>query len=202
MLAGLHARPALVRHDGSQHGIQLEITPAGANALFAVPAGSLASQVVHLEALGVTFGSELIDRLSSAATWRARWAVLDDVFLRQVSASHGSDPVLSHAWAMLVAGNGSASVGALAAEVGWNRQHFSRKFTAAFGLSPKLMSRVVRFEHAQRMLRLSTGPSLASVAAACGYADQAHMTREWNEFAGSPPTTWMRDELLPFVQDD
>jgi AraC-like DNA-binding protein len=44
--------------------------------------------------------------------------------------------------------------------------------------------------------------SLAAIAAECGYADQAHMAREWRTLAGASPTQWLADERLPFVQDD
>ena len=44
--------------------------------------------------------------------------------------------------------------------------------------------------------------SLATIAADCGYADQAHMAREWRALAGASPTQWLADERLPFVQDD
>jgi AraC-like DNA-binding protein len=33
-----------------------------------------------------------------------------------------------------------------------------------------------------------------------GYADQAHLTREWNSIAGCSPRQWMAEEL-PFLQD-
>src|SRR4051794_10256255 len=38
MVAGLHTGPALIRHDGSQHGVQLDLTPAGAALLLGGPA--------------------------------------------------------------------------------------------------------------------------------------------------------------------
>lgn len=201
MLAGLHARPALIRHDGRQHGVQVSVTPAGAAALFGVPAGVLSHQVVHLDAVVPEVADELVDRLTQARSWRARWAILDAVLLARLSLDETMASQVAHAWSMLVRGHGTIGIGELASSVGWSRPHFSRRFTEAFGMSPKAMSRVVRFERAQRMLRLSTRPSLASVAAECGYADQAHMTRDFNEFAGSSPTAWMTDELIPFVQD-
>lgn len=200
MLAGLHVGPALIRHDGNQCGVQLSITPAGATALFGVPAGVLAHQVVHLDAV-VPEADELVERLTEARSWHARWAVLDSVLLARLSPDDAMPPELARAWLSLVRGHGAIGIGELAASVGWSRPHLSRRFTAAFGMSPKVMSRVVRFERAQQLLRLPTRPSLASVAAVCGYADQAHMTREFREFAGSPPTAWMADEMISFVQD-
>lgn len=201
MLAGLHARPAFIRHDGTQHGVQISVTPAGAAALFGVPAGALSHQVVHLDAVIPEVAGELVERLTQARSWRARWAILDGVLLARLSPDDAMARELAQAWAMLVRGHGAIGIGELADSVGWSRPHFSRRFTAAFGMSPKVMSRVVRFERAQQMLRLPTRPSLASVAAVCGYADQAHMTRDFGEFAGSSPTVWMADELIPFVQD-
>ncbi|MFN0089024.1 MAG: helix-turn-helix domain-containing protein [Acidimicrobiales bacterium] len=201
MLAGLHARPAMIRHDGHQHGVQLSITPAGVAALFGIPAGALAHQVLHLDAVVPDVADELVERLSQARSWRARWAILDAVLLDRLSPDDVMAPELAHAWSALVRGHGAIEIGELADSVGWSRPHLSRRFTTAFGMSPKVISRVVRFERAQRMLRLPTRPSLASIAAACGYADQAHMTRDFHEFAGSSPTAWMADEMITFVQD-
>jgi AraC-like DNA-binding protein len=62
------------------------------------------------------------------------------------------------------------------------------------------MGRVLRFDRARRLLGRVDRPGLADVAATCGYYDQAHLTREWNELAGCTPTTWMSEEL-PSVQD-
>ncbi len=196
MLAGLHATPATVYHPGRQHGIQLSVTPRGATALFGVPASALAGEVTHLDAVVPRWADELIHRLSAAGSWRTRWAIVDDVLLRELGDESRLAPELEQAWETMRAFHGAVPVSELAREVGWSRRHFSDRFRSAFGLTPKTMARVLRFERAQKLLRLPTAPSLASVAAACGYADQAHMTREWAEFAGSPPTTWLQDESL------
>lgn len=111
-------------------------------------------------------------------------------------------PPLEQAWSRLRASHGAVTVAELADEVGWSRRHLGEEFRKGFGFSPKVMARILRFERAQSFLRLPTRPSLASVAYACGYADQSHLTRDWREFAGASPTEWLRDEQLPFVQDD
>ena len=65
--------------------------------------------------------------------------------------------------------------------------------------TPKLAARVFRFEHACRLIA-DKRPSLAQVAVACSYYDQAHLTREWHALAGCSPKTWIAREL-PFLQD-
>ncbi len=200
MLAGLHSRPAMVHHPGRQHGIQLEITPRGASALFGVPAAALARTSEHLEAVVPAFATELVDRVSHATTWRTRWAILDEIFLRVLNLDREMPVELERAWAVMLARHGDAAVSELADLAGWSRRHFTKRFSEHYGLAPKTMARVLRFERAQRMLRLPNRPTLGSIAAVCGYADQAHMTRDWVEFAGSAPTVWIADETVPTIE--
>lgn len=202
MVGGLHRAPALIRHSGRQVGIQLDVTPQGAMALFGVPAADLANDVVAIDSIIAKQATELLDRLSGAATWPARWAILDQVLLGLLRDGTVARREVEAMWSLLVGSHGCLGVDEIATELGWSRRHLSKHFTSTFGLTPKTMARVIRFERAQRLLRLPTRPSLASVAHLCGYADQAHMTRDWREFAGSPPTEWMNDETIPFVQDD
>jgi transcriptional regulator GlxA family with amidase domain len=89
----------------------------------------------------------------------------------------------------------------VAREVGYSHRHLRERFMTEFGLTPKQAARVARFHRSRLALQTNT-PSLAAVAAACGFYDQAHMAREWNDLAGVPPSRWLADEDLPFVQDE
>jgi hypothetical protein len=63
LVGGLHDTPAVIRHDGHQHGIQLSLTPLGARILLGLPAGELATTVVDLDTLLRPVAAELVDRL-------------------------------------------------------------------------------------------------------------------------------------------
>ena len=205
MLGGFHTVPAVIRHDGSQHGIQLHVTPAGARALFGLPAGALASTVVPLDALWGRLAGQLLDRLDGAATWDDRFRVLDQVLMRalsvRVDVPSGARPEAAEAFRRLAAMDGRVDVATLASDVGWSRRHLSGQFTAEYGVGPKEMARVLRFERSKRLLIGPERWTLATIAAECGYADQAHMARDWRALAGSSPTQWLADERLPIVQD-
>jgi AraC-like DNA-binding protein len=205
-VAGLHASPALIRHDGRQRGVHVDVTPLGARALLGLPASAIASTVVNLrDALGAG-AAELVDRLGAARTWTDRFAAIDDVFSRAVLEAPEPPGEVAWAWQRILETGGTVEVRDLAAEVGWSRRHFGERFRNEIGLPPKVASRVVRFERAREQLARPDRPGLADVAAACGYFDQAHLTREWRELAGCTPTTWLAEETigedLPSVQDD
>ncbi|KXO90786.1 Adenosine deaminase (plasmid) [Tsukamurella tyrosinosolvens] len=78
------------------------------------------------------------------------------------------------------------TVGQIAAESGLGERALHRLARRSFGYGPKTLARIQRFQRAVGPIR--AGRALADVAAAVGYADQAHLTREVRALAGSPPT--------------
>jgi AraC-like DNA-binding protein len=200
LAGGLHATPALISHDGHQHGIQLHLTPLGARVLFGMPAGELASTVVDLGTLLGPVAGELVERLRAARTWTDRFLELDSVLVRIVKQRDGPAPEVEWAWRRLTASHGRVEVTTLAGEVGWSRRHLGERFRREFGLTPKVAGRVMRFEVAHRLLRTPQRPGLADVAARAGFCDQAHLHREWRDLAGCTPSQWLAEEF-PSVHD-
>ncbi|WP_203982096.1 AraC family transcriptional regulator [Sphaerisporangium rufum] len=201
LISGLHTAPALITHDGRQSGVQLALTPAGVRALFGLPAGELAAtEVEAADVLGAP-ALRLRDRLRAAPGWTERFALLDAELPALIAGRPGAGPApeVGWAWRRLLAGGGAVPVGELAAETGWSPRHLSGRFRAEIGLTPKQVARVVRFDRARRLLarRAAAGgpPELARLAAACGYYDQAHLAREFREFAGHAPVRWLAEEF-------
>lgn len=207
LAGGLHTAPALITHDGYQSGIQLAVSPLAARALLGLPASELVSLDVEGTEVYGGLAAEIQERLQSAASWPARFAVLDEVMSEQVASNEddGRGDVSAEvrfAWERLLATGGTISVAALAQETGWSARHLRTKFALELGLSPKAAARVVRFDRTRRLLqrRAAAGRplDLAALAARCGYYDQAHMDGEFRALAGSAPTTWLAREFRNF----
>jgi AraC-like DNA-binding protein len=118
--------------------------------------------------------------------------LLDALAPRVASAAPDDGVAWGAAW---LARNPTARVDDLCARLGWSPREVRRRFTRALGFGPKVMQRVLRF---QRVLALAEGPArgvdatLGGLAAAGGYADQAHMTREFRALAGHTPGRMLR----------
>lgn len=200
VLGGLQASPALIAHDGTLEGVTIELTPLGSRALAGRPAAELWDVSVELSDVVGRTGLELWERLQDPLPWERRFGICDLV-LSRLARERGVSPPLRHCWRTLLAAGGAVSVRDLAAEVGWSRQHLTRRFRDEFGTGPKVAARILRFERARRLLQ-SPPPRLplAEIALACGYSDQAHLNRDFARLAGCPPTEWLAGEL-PFLQD-
>lgn len=201
LVAGLHTRPAVIAHRGDQYGIELDLTPAGARSLLGLPAAAVAGSVVELSDLvGRDAAAVLAERLVVAPDWPARFAILDETLTRRAGRLGPTEPALARAWRMIADSGGRARVADVASEVGWSRRHLATRFVAEYGLTPKDAARVIRFERAHTVLKGPNRPTLADVAAGCGYYDQAHLARDWNQLAGCPPSAWLRGEEFPLFQ--
>lgn len=75
-----------------------------------------------------------------------------------------------------------------------SQSHFSRAFKASTGVPPYQWHLNARITRAQQLL-LDTTLSLADVAAATGFADQAHLTRMFRRVTGATPAVWQKDRM-------
>ncbi|WP_406194308.1 helix-turn-helix domain-containing protein [Kitasatospora sp. NBC_01560] len=195
LLGGLHTSPALITHDGRQSGVQIAVHPLAARALFGLPAGELAGLDVPAEAVLGPAGRRLQEELQLAAGWPERFAALDAALLRAARPSGRVPPEVVRAWQALRSSGGSVPVAALARETGWSSRHLQDGFRRETGLTPKAAARVIRFDRARRLLGAPGPlPRLATLAAHCGYFDQAHLAREFRALAGCAPSVWLAEE--------
>lgn len=195
-VTGLADGPALTEHAGRQSGMEVRLDPLGARRLLGLPMRELTNVVVDLEDIWGRAAVELTERLAEAPDWSTRFDVLDRALLPRLAAGPAPTPAVRRAWDRLSAAHGAVRVEDLAAEVGWTRQRLARAFDEQIGLAPKAAARLLRFERAHAALALPTVPPIAAVAAGCGYADQAHLTREFGRLAGITPRAF-RDAQLP-----
>jgi AraC-like DNA-binding protein len=202
-LAGMHDSAVVTEFVGLQRGVQVNLTPLGGYALLDTSMDELTNRSPRLDELSVPALAALPEQLAEATDWSARFSMIDAALLGlRAAARRLPDPEVSWAWQRLRRTAGAAGVAELADNVGWSRRHLLTRFREQVGLTPKTAARVVRFERAARMLvpvLADGGPgapaerSIATVAASCGYADHAHLTREFRALAGVTPSAYVAE---------
>lgn len=152
-------------------------------ALMGVPADAVRDRTVCLEDLWPAGEARVLTERVEAQPVAAleRWA------LRRV-ATHPPDPLGASVLALAAAG---IPVSDMASQLGLSSRQLHRRCLTLFGYGPRRLIRVLRLG---RMLdKGRSGTSLGQMAYACGYADQAHLSREVRELAGTTPTRLLAD---------
>ncbi|WP_433253610.1 DUF6597 domain-containing transcriptional factor [Streptosporangium sp. CA-135522] len=171
LVAGPDTGPKPVRMSPGDRYVGIRFRPGAVGEAFGVPVEALRDLRVPLAELGVL--PELTAETMRAATMQEALAV-------RLRATSGPDPAAQAIAAALRAGK---SVAEVAWELGFSERQLHRRSLRAFGYGPKMLQRVIRFQRALRLARQGTG--LAEVAAASGYADQAHLANEVRRLAGT-----------------
>lgn len=157
----------------------------GALALLGVPPGWLADSHVNLEAIWGVRAAELRERLCAARDLRERFLVLDGALMRRLgSAVRQREEVKLALWGLR---RPDARIGQVAAEVGLSHRRLIELFTEEVGVTPKVFSRLQRFQRALTLAKQSASPDWAQMAVACGYFDQSHLIRDFVSLSGLSP---------------
>jgi AraC-like DNA-binding protein len=82
-------------------------------------------------------------------------------------------------------------VSEFAAEFGWGARSLENHCLNAFGVGPKMLTRLARMHFAGALLQKSTAEeiSLADIALKVGYCDQSHFTRDAQALVGLTPSS-------------
>lgn len=192
--AGLSASPVFIRSSGWAECIQIDFTPLGAHRFFGLLMNQLSSRMVTLDELDDRKIQQLRHRLGEEPDWSRRF-LLAEMFiaerLRGAPVGHGT---VRAAYAEILKARGNLRMSSIVKKLDCSRKHLAERFQTEVGLAPKLVARMVRFQHVRLLARSVMAPNVkpdwASAAYAGGYADQAHLVREFSELAGVTPSQW------------
>lgn len=154
--------------------------PGAAAAVLGAPASAIVDDRVALADLWRGDAERIANEVASASD---RPRALEAAIAGRVLRAGSPEPMATGVVRALSAGVG---VRALAAELGYSERHLLRRCRTEFGYGPKVLHRILRFQQALRAI--ATGSPLAEVAHRYGYADQAHLTREFRAVGGAPPS--------------
>jgi AraC-like DNA-binding protein len=194
-VAGLHDTYALVESSGRQSGVEVYLTPVGAGLVVGMPMRHLKGKVVTLEDCFGAVGGLVREQLLEAPSWEERFAIVDSFLLARVAAAQPPPPGLAWALSRLHATRGALEIGSLTEGLRCSRRYLIGLFNDHVGLPPKLFARILRFQHALELADGHERIGWAEIAQRCGYYDQAHMVRDFQQFTGHPPTGYQRLRL-------
>ena len=170
--------------------------PGAAGALLPIAPRKLKDRVVP----AVEFPELAWSQRLVAELWRGEGETLDPGSAERalqalVPAARPLDALVVAAARRVMATGGEVAIADLAKDAALSPRQFRRRFTAAVGLSPKELARIWRLRRcALAALDASSREAArwAELAAAHGFADQAHLVREFRHLLGLPPTAFAR----------
>jgi methylphosphotriester-DNA--protein-cysteine methyltransferase len=164
--------------------VGVQLLPGAAQALFGVSAAELSQRHTPLSELWGREAAYALEQLQEAPDAQQRLSLLCDVLAERLRAAQVLHPVVAQA---LHHFDQSQGVNGIVQASQYSHRCFIALFKRSVGLSPKRYARLMRFQKLLARLHAGSLDPLGELALSVGYSDQAHMHREFREFAGLTP---------------
>lgn len=171
--------------------IGVHFKPGGAFPFLGLPAGNLADTHVDLETLWGPSASRLRERLCETRTPAVRYQLLQEALLSRLCHGVEKHYAVSAALEMFQKNQARPRVREAAKYLGLSQRRFIQVFKAEVGMTPKLFSRIQRFQQTRTLIHQNPSPNWAALALDLGYCDQSHLIREFLEFSLLSPADYL-----------
>ncbi|MBX2836043.1 MAG: helix-turn-helix domain-containing protein [Gammaproteobacteria bacterium] len=181
-LQGLLTEPVLIEKNQKTDICGVQFTAMGLSVFVDQPACAYVNQIVDAVSVWGLSADSLRTSLTTTDDPALRCDFIEAFLVRQLRQPGADVDMLRVCVDSLLAG---MNVTELQKTVGLSQRKLHDLFDRCIGIKPKLFSRIARFS--RTLPAVSDHENLTQIAIENGYADHAHMTREFHWFTGRSP---------------
>lgn len=188
VVAGPATRRMIVKLPAGISVFGVRFQPGSAASALGVPADELLNRDVLLDEIWGAAAGRLTEQVFRHRSAAEKLNAAADALAARFAAAPAADPAVRAAVSWLTH-RPLGRVRDLAQAIGLSDRQLQRRFRAAVGYGPKTFQRIMRLQRLLTRAGCKSSPhlTLAALASAAGYADQAHMCREVQALAGETP---------------
>jgi len=191
VVSGAHGRSFAPGATEETSIIGVHFKPGGAFPFLGLPASELTDTHVDLDAIWGRSASRLRERLCETKTSAERFQLIQEALMSRLRYGMEQHYAVSAALEMFWKNQAGPKVREAAKYLGLSQRRFIQVFNTEVGITPKLFSRIQRFQQTRRFIQHNHSINWADLAVDFGYFDQSHFIREFLEFSGLSPTDYL-----------
>lgn len=184
-VVGTQRRPKEVHVPPGASIVAVRFRPGGGGPFLGLPLRQTRDADVPLPEIWPRRAGPLLEELVSGPS-PERVGRLREL-LRRLGPARPVEPLVAAAVTRIVDSRGRVRIEELAESLGVGTRRLQRRFAADVGVSPKRLCRIVRARFTLRLADRGVARDPLDLVARSGCHDQAHLTRELRELAGTTP---------------
>ena len=192
-LWGQIIRPLAVKSIGKHIMLGIRFLPFAAGCFLNEEVEQFNNEVFDFTSITGNSVLKLHSRLMDVTNEDKRVQLVEDFLLERLSRSErrlNKIAVVSSVMLEMQREDFFDNIGNVASRHGITSRYLQRLFLQYTGLTPKLYSKINRFQNSLRLVN-KYHSSLTSIAYECGYSDQSHFIREFKSFTGFTPSDYL-----------
>jgi AraC-like DNA-binding protein len=197
MLLGQITEPFYIEPTGYVNTFAVRFYPYGFANFIDLPLNQLSNKETPLKALfGDIKAAQLSDEINQAQTTNERIAISERFLMERLKEKTTIDHIVKSIIDSMFSSKGSEPILAILKDDLSKRRQLERNFIKQIGLSPKQLSKVIRLQATLQMLLNDTTNTLTDLAYENKYYDQAHFIKDFREFTGITPRSFLNDDKM------
>jgi AraC-like DNA-binding protein len=193
-LYGQHLKASELTYSGKISVMGINFQPYSLRSVFGIDANELANTGIDLTSIHAKQSIGLSEQLVNEETVEGRIKMLSNYLLYQHQHNiRQTDETVKYAIALITQSKGKLPLKELQQKLQISERGLERRFSQAIGISPKLFSRIVRFQETLDQLRTNNYDKLSDIAYENDYFDQSYFIRVFKEFTGFSPLEFKKN---------
>jgi AraC-like DNA-binding protein len=173
--------------------IKVHFKPGALYRVLEVALSEIIENCVEAEPLVGMEVRQINERLANETLYPVMIQIVEQYLLDKVrNVNKGMHPI-DKATSYMLTNPTSFSLEWLASEACLSPRQFDRKFIERIGISPKLYSRIVRFNHAYQYKVTNPAANWLTIAINSGYSDYQHLVKDFKEFSNLTPPLFLEE---------
>ena len=190
-IIGLYTRPYEVQFRSHVSTFGIRFKPEGIYNLFGIPASLFSQRFEDMELVLGNHFRDYCSRLRESENIGQKLSLTRQYLMDQLQKHHPEITYLNRAADMIRMAGSTSKVDELPGKVYISRRQLEREFREKVGVSPKQYMRIARLNEINRYLQAGSDFNFSHLSMEAGFADQAHLCREFKTFTGVPPVKFL-----------
>lgn len=169
--------------------------PAGLQPFITFDVDSFTGRTLSVAEIWGDEGRRLEKEMAACNSYEQQIALLEAFLLNKRNALKIDNAPVEYCVDAILENVGNVSIEQLAGELSISKRQLERRFTAAVGISPKLLARIIRFQNILQLIENKELKNFTTVAYEGGFYDQAHFIKDFKDFTGLNPKQYFSENL-------
>jgi AraC-like DNA-binding protein len=192
LVAGQIKKHFCLENSGRSGVFGIKLMPAALTHLFGLFMNEVTDKVVPIEQLNIDPLKSLVTGIKNCQSYEEMIAVAEKALQNRLKEVRIKDQVVDKIITSIFIRNGNITISEIEKEFFITERQLQRLFQKYIGLSPKFYSRIIRFNHIFQLAK-EKNLSWLEVTHLSGYFDQSHFIRDFKEFTGEEPSSYLFD---------
>lgn len=197
IVTSAQTEPVIISSHSRKSSLGVQFKPGGIFPLLHIKGDELNGEIIPLSSIiGNPNTAKLYSRLLGLASPLKQFKCLEQFFLESLGPGDSVHPVITFASQKLQSSFYQDHISELAESFGLSPKRFTDIFKKEAGITPKLFSRIKRFQQILTRINSNQPINWTHLAFEFGYYDQSHLIRDFKVLSALTPSEYSSIHLI------